>query len=273
MLLQAFLASSAVALSAIIGALFFGDRKELIGVQRYVVPVAVGILLSFVLYELIPETLALSPQYGGLLIAFGFIGFYVLANYLHQRFHAMAADDCDRKTAASLFLIGDATHNLADGVILGSAFLIDPTVGIATAVGLALHEVPQEIIEFGVLVRAGYSRTQAILRNLASASTIVIGTMLTLGVAEVASDYLFVITGIAAGNLLFLAASELLPRIHGNLQNYGSIWHATLAIILGFVAMTVIVNWAHSHAGHGHDHHDHTHEATHDDDHNGHDGH
>lgn len=254
MILEAILAASLIALSSIIGALFFGNSQTLIGLQRFVVPVAVGILLSLVLYELIPETLAAAPEFGGLAVAFGFIIFYVLANFLHQRFHTLAAEDCDRKTAASLLLIGDAIHNLADGVILGTAFLIDPAVGIATTIGLALHEIPQEIIEFGVLVRAGYSRTEAILRNLLSASTIIFGTILTVLVADSAEEYLWIVTGVAAGNLLFLAASELLPRIHGNLKNYGSIWNATLAILIGFLLMTAIISWAHEQIPHDHSH-------------------
>ena len=269
MIFEALIAAVVIALTSILGALFFGNSQQLIGIQRFVVPVAVGILLSLVLYELIPETLAEAPTYGGIIVALGFIAFYVLANYLHQRFHALAGEDCDRKTAASLLLIGDSIHNMADGVILGTAFLIDPAVGVATAVGLALHEIPQEIVEFGVLIRAGYTRSQAIVRNLISASSIVLGTLLTIALAEIAEGYLWIITGIAAGNLLFLAASELLPRIHGNLKNYGSIWNATMAIISGFVLMTGIITWAHEqmphdhgdaeygeHDKHGDDHHD-----------------
>ncbi len=278
MLLQAFLASGAIALAAVVGALFFGNQKKLVGVQRFVVPMTVGVLLAFVLYELLPETLAMSPAYGGIAVAIGFIGFYILSNYLHQRYHDLAEDNCDRKTAASLLLIGDAVHNLADGVILGAAFLIDPTIGIATAIGIALHEIPQEIVEFGVLIRAGYSRGEAILRNLLSASTVVIGTIATILFASQFGEYLWVITGLAAGNLLFVAASELLPKIHGNLKNYGGIWNATLAIIVGFALMVLIIDWAHEQAphdhGHGHDDHEiHDEHEDHEDEHHDEDDH
>ena len=265
MLFEAFLASGAIALTAVVGALFFGNHKGLVGIERFVVPVAVGMLLSFVLYELLPETLAASPAYGGIIVAVGFIGFYILANYLHQRFHALAVEDCDRKTAASLLLIGDAVHNLADGVILGTAFLIDPAVGVATAIGIAIHEIPQEIVEFGVLIRAGYSRMEAMSRNLLSASTVVIGTLGTILFAGHFGEYLWIVTGLAAGNLLFVSASELLPKIHGNLKNYGSIWNAAFAIIIGFVLMTLIIAWAHAQAPHDHGHGTHnTHEEVHD---------
>lgn len=254
MILEALLAASLVALTSVLGALVFGGHQRLVGLERYVIPVAVGMFLSLVLFELIPETLLTAPEWGGVAVAAGFIGFYIFAQFLHQRFHALGVDDCRRKTSASLLLFGDAVHNLADGIILGGAFLIDPAVGVATAIGLAVHEVPQEIIEFGVFIRAGYTRLQAIARNLLSASTIIIGTLLVLVVSEHGADWLWILTGFAAGNLLFLAASDLLPRIHGNLQHYGSIWYAALAIILGFLVMTFTIEIAHGEFGHGHEH-------------------
>ncbi|MCA9355088.1 ZIP family metal transporter [Candidatus Kaiserbacteria bacterium] len=251
MIFESIIASVCVAVVSLVGVFFFGNNKRLIGSQKYVVPLAVGVFLSLVLFELIPETLELSPSFGGIAVAFGFIVFYVLANVLHKRHHDLEEEECDRKGVASLLLIGDAVHNVADGVVLGGAFLIDPSIGVATAIGLALHEIPQEIVEFGVLIRAGYSRTKAALYNLISASSIVLGALLINLLAQHAEEYVWVITGVAAGNLLFLAASDLLPRIHGNLKNYGSIWHSSICIVLGFTIMTTVLTWTHNHFGHG----------------------
>jgi len=259
MVLEPLLAASLITLISLTGVFFFRNSKKLQGTQRFVVPIAVGVFLSLVLFELIPETLELSPEFGGIAVAFGFISFYVLANYLHKKFHCLETEDCDRKGAATLLLIGDGIHNLADGVVLGGAFLIDPAVGVATAIGLALHEIPQEIVEFGVLIRAGYSKRKAMFYNLLSASSIILGTLLIIIISEHAEEYIWIITGIAAGNLLFLAASDLLPRIHGNLKNYGSIWHSTISIVLGFIIMTSLLSWTHEQFGHGHEH-DITHE-------------
>jgi len=254
------LTAAALAAVSLIGAVVFGGHKGLVGIERFVIPVAVGVFLSLVLFELIPETLAAAPTWGGVAVAIGFLSFYVFAQFLHKRFHALDADDCNRKTSAGLLLVGDAFHNLADGIILGGAFLIDPTVGIATAIGLALHEIPQEIVEFGVFIRAGYSRWQAAARNLLSASAVIVGTALTLFVSSEGGEWVWVLTGIAAGALLFLSASDMLPRIHGNLKTYGNIWYATLAIAIGFIGMTLILDWAHSQYGHGHAHEHEAHE-------------
>lgn len=248
-ILEALGAAVLVAMISLIGVFFFGNNKQLIGWQRYIVPMAVGVFLSLVLFELIPETIEMSPDYGGLAVAFGFITFYILASILHGKYHHLEEAECDRRGAAMLLLIGDGVHNFADGIVLGGAFLLSPAVGLATAVGLALHEIPQEIIEFGVLIRAGYSRTKAALLNLLSATTIIFGTLLIILIAHQADQYIWLLTGIAAGNLLFLAASDLLPRIHGNLKNYGSIWRSSFSIILGFIIMTGVLIVTHDKFG------------------------
>lgn len=265
MVFEALLAAVAIALLSLVGVFFFGHDKRLIGAERYVIPIAVGVFLSLVLNELIPETLAAGGHWGGVVVLLGFLGFYVLSQKLHQRYHHLEADDCDRKGAASLLLIGDAVHNFTDGVVLAGAFLVDPVAGVATAVGLAMHEVPQEIVEFGVLLRAGFTRKEAALRNLLSASTIILGAVVTLTLAAGFVGYVWILIGIAAGNLLFLAASDLLPRIHGNLPHYGSVWRSAVSILLGFIVMFMILEWSHEHMGDEHlhdaDHHQELHEG------------
>lgn len=245
MIFEAVGVASLVALASVIGVFVFGHDKRLIGAERYVVPVAVGVFLSLVLNELIPEVMSASPSWGAAVIMIGFLAFYILSHKLHQRYHHLESDDCDRKGAAALILVGDSIHNFADGIVLGGAFLIDPAVGVATAIGLALHEIPQEIVEFGVLVRAGYTRWRAAAANLLSSSTIILGTLLVMLISGQASEYVWVLTALAAGNLLFLAASDLLPRIHGNLGHYGNIWHSTISIAFGFVIMTAMLTWVH----------------------------
>lgn len=244
MLFEAIGVSLVIALTSVVGVAVFGHDKRLIGTERFVVPIAVGVFLSLVLTELIPETVEASPQWGTTIVMIGFLSFYILSHKLHQKYHH-EADDCDRRGAATLILIGDAIHNFADGIVLGGAFLIDPAVGVATAFGLALHEIPQEIVEFGILLRAGYTRLRAILLNLFSASTVVLGTIIVIVLSVHISEYVWILVALAAGNLLFLAASDLLPRIHGNLTQYRSIWYSTFCIMLGFVVMTGVLFWSH----------------------------
>lgn len=254
MIFEALLAAGAVAICSLVGVFFFGGKGRLDGIERYVIPTAVGVFLSLVLFELIPETLHANETWGGIVVALGFILFYVLSYELHRYFHRREDkdQDCARKGAATLLLIGDSVHNVADGVILGSAFLIDPILGTAVAVGLALHEIPQEIVEFGVLIRGGYSRGRAALLNLLSASGIILGTLITILFAAALEEYVWIITGLAAGNLLYIASSDLLPRIHGTLKTYQSFWYTLSALIIGFVLMTGVLTYTHETFGHAH---------------------
>lgn len=247
MIIEALIAAVAISLISLVGVLFFGHDKRLIGIERYAIPAAVGVFLSLALIDLIPETIESAPTLGGVVIGIGFIAFYVLSNYLHKRFHNHEDEDCDKKGAALLVLIGDAIHNLSDGFILGGAFLVNPAAGVGVAIGLALHEVPQEIVEFGVLLRAGYTRTRAALLNLLSASTIILGTFVIIFLAQQAEAYVWVLSAFAAGNLLYLAAGDLLPRIHGDVKQYGSVWRSTIAIVIGFMIMTSVIIIAHEH--------------------------
>jgi zinc and cadmium transporter len=259
MLIDAIIASLLVAAASLIGALFFGNSATVIKSERYLIPLTVGVFLSLVLFELIPETLLTAPELGGIAVMIGFVGFYVLSSVLHKHYHNKDVEDCDKKGAAALVLIGDGIHNLADGFILGGAFLIDPSVGVAVAFGLALHEIPQEIVEFGILMRAGYTKTQAALRNFLSASGIVVGTIIIILIAEHADEYVWILTGFAAGNLLFLAAGDLLPRIHGTVKEHGGIYGSAAAIMIGFAVMSGVIYYTHETFGHGHEEEEHGH--------------
>ena len=132
---EAILAAGGVALCSMAGVLFFGRSGKLEGIERYVIPTAVGVFLSLVLFELIPETLHANEEWGGIAIAVGFIIFYVLSYELHRYFHRREDDkDCARKGAATLLLIGDSVHNIDDGVILVAALLTDPLLGKAVPI-------------------------------------------------------------------------------------------------------------------------------------------
>ena len=82
MFFEAISASLLVALCSLIGALFFGNSRKLEGVEKFVIPVAVGVFLSLVLFELIPETLHTNETWGGIAVAVGFILFYILSYIL-----------------------------------------------------------------------------------------------------------------------------------------------------------------------------------------------
>lgn len=243
----ALIAATSIALLSVVGSIIWGRAAVLARASKVILPIAVGTFLSVVFFELIPEALHEAGTLGSVAIAGGFLFFYLLSHLL-RTYHHHHGEDChdeDTRHGASLMLIGDAIHNFADGIVIGSAFLVNPTVGVVTALGIALHEVPQEIAEYGVLLRAGYSKMQATFSNLLSASTVILGTFLTFFFSLYLESSIGILIGIAAGNLLYIAASDILPALHEEHAGNHSFWKPFLATLLGMILMSSLLIWSH----------------------------
>lgn len=250
-MIEAFIASAFVASLSLLGVFLFGRHGRLQGAHRYVLPVAIGVFLGVVFFELIPETIETSHKLGPVAIVVGFFGFYVLSYFLRafHHHHDDALDGCIGDGARKL-LIGDAIHNITDGVVIATAFLVNPTVGVATTIGIALHEIPQEIAEFGVLMQSGFSTKKAALYNLLSASSIVLGVLFVVFFAKHHLEWLFILTGIAAGNLLYIAIGDLLPELQKSHKEH--FWHTFIAAVLGVVLIGMLISYAHELTGEEH---------------------
>ncbi len=248
MIFEMFLASCSIALLSLIGIVFFGKNTNESRMHHFILPTAVGVFLGIVFFELIPETLEASPEWGPVALAIGFLGFYFLSHILEtfHHHHDEPGDHCV-KNGARMLLIGDAIHNLADGVVIASAFMIDPIVGVFTTIGIALHEIPQEIAEFGVLIRSGYTRTKALTYNFLTALSVVIGTVLTYFFATTFTDYVFILTGIAAGNLLYIATADLIPELRESHRDH--FFKTFCATLIGMIAIASLITYSHERFG------------------------
>lgn len=240
----------AIALLSLLGMFFFGEKGHVDGTHRFIVPFAIGAFLAITFFELIPETLEASGFYGSVAIVGGFLLFYLVSNILHTYHHHHTCegdtDHCSAtRVSALLLLCGDFVHNITDGVVVASAFLINPAVGWVAALGIALHEIPQEIAEFGVLRSAGYSRTKAAVLNFISATGIFLGAVLALLFATHFSSYMWILLGVAAGNLLYVAASDLLPGVHRESHTTGTFVGAFVSTLLGVVVVGALIGYSH----------------------------
>lgn len=246
---EALLAAIAVTLLSLVGVFFFGkEDAHLTGTHRFILPTAVGVFLGVVFFELIPETLEASAEWGPIAIVLGFLGFYFLSHFLETfHHHHFDSHDACASGGARMLLWGDAVHNLADGVVIASAFMVNPMIGVITAIGIALHEIPQEIAEFGVLVQSGCTRSRAVFYNLLSASSVIVGVLLTYLFATTLGEYLFILTGIAAGNLLYIATADFIPELkHSHRDHFGKTFTATL---LGVVVIGILIMLTHEYLG------------------------
>lgn len=114
---------------------------------------------------------------------------------------------------ALLSLSGDAIHNFVDGLVVGAAFVSSLGTGVTTAVAVAVHEIPQEIGDFGILLQSGLSVKQALLANFAVALTCVAGTVVSLSLGQEMGSNVNYALPFAGGVFLYLALSGVVPEM------------------------------------------------------------
>jgi zinc and cadmium transporter len=195
--------------------------------QKLLLPLvafAAGSLIGGAFFHMIPAAVAadLSISEIGLAVVAGFSVFFILEQFLHWHHCQRAQADC-KQPLTYLILIGDGLHNFLGGLAIAGTFLIDPRLGITAWLAAAAHEVPQELGDFGVLVHAGWSRSKALLFNVLSGLTFLLGGLVTYSFAS-QIDIAWLIP-FAAGNFLYIGASDLVPEVSRHAQPVAGLVH------------------------------------------------
>ena len=159
-----------------------------------------------------------------LYILLGILIFFVLEKIIHWRHchthgfdtgkHAHEHDAHHPHSLAPLNLVGDAVHNFLDGLIVAVAYMVSIPAGIATTIAVLLHEVPQEIADFGVLIYAGMKKAKALLFNYISAAFAILGALIAIFIGNATEHFINIILPIGAGGFIYIAGSALIPELH-----------------------------------------------------------
>jgi zinc and cadmium transporter len=188
-------------------------------VRRTLVPCfvsyATGTLLAAALLGMIPAGLSQEEPIAitGTVLA-GIVLFFVLEKLVIWRHCHQGDCPSEHGRAAPLILVGDAFHNFVDGIVIAAGFLTSVPLGIAASVAVVMHEVPQEVGDFAILLEAGYSRRRALMLNTLSAFTTVPGALIAwlwLGEMRGAVSY---ILALSAASFIYIAAADLIPELH-----------------------------------------------------------
>jgi len=150
------------------------------------------------------------------------------AHHGHGHDHGHQHEQARKKASGALVLVGDALHNVLDGVLIAAAFLTDVHLGIVTALAIMAHEVPQEVGNFAVLLHSGVSRRRALLLNLLTSLTAVIGGVIGYFALEKALVALPFAVAVAAASLLYVAVADLIPGLHRKIDPRSSVTQVLL---------------------------------------------
>ncbi len=142
----------------------------------------------------------------------GLILFFLMEHYFYWR-HCHDGF-CDVHAFTYLNLVGDSFHNFIDGMVIAASYVVSLKLGLVTTIAVILHEIPQELGDFGVLIYGGFSKKKALFYNFISALTAVIGALIgysLTGVIPAISNFILPLT---AGGFTYIAMSDLIPEIH-----------------------------------------------------------
>ena len=224
----------------------------------FLVALSIGALLGDAFLHLIPEALEVSHSTTlvSLLILLGIFTFFLIEKFFHWHHGLHGAEDhhkehCDMldngatksssvKPLGNLILISDSIHNFIDGIVIGASYFISIEVGIATTIAVILHEIPQEMGDFGVMIHAGYTRMRALMLNFFSALLAVAGTLIALLIGSASQDLLIWVLPIAAGSFIYIASSDLIPELHNETSIKESIVQI-IAMLIGVTAMYLLL--------------------------------
>ena len=137
-------------------------------------------------------------------------------------------------------IIGDGAHNMFDGLAIGASYIISLPVGIATTLAVILHEIPQEIGDFGILIHGGLSTWRALFFNLVSALFAVIGAVIALSVGPHLKEVLAALLPVTAGGFIYMAGSDLIPSLHDQ-KDFPKAWLQLVFILLGIAIMFLLL--------------------------------
>lgn len=176
-----------------------------------------GTLLATALLHLAPESLEELGSETFFPILFGSIVlFFVLERLVLWHHHHEEDAECGPKPSVILISISDSLHNFIDGVLIAGTFVLDPALGVLTAVAVAAHEIPQEIADFSIMVAGGMRRTTALLVNILSAVLALVGAVVAYFFITTIENIVPYVVGFSAGMFLYIALSDLIPELHSH---------------------------------------------------------
>ena len=240
--------------------------------MSHMVSFAVGALLAVAFLDVLPEALRRSSSNEALLATLlaGLLLFFLLEKAALWRHSHVGADDAGdehghghqhghqshsgdhghqgghdhgRPATAAMVLIGDGFHNFVDGILIAAAFTADVRLGIATAAAVMIHEIPQEVGDFMVLLHSGYDRRWALFWNFVSSLTAVVGGVLGYLLLDVMQQALPYVLALASASFIYVAMADLIPGMQRRWDAKAAVWQ--IFLIAAGIASIAAMHYLH----------------------------
>jgi zinc and cadmium transporter len=210
---------------------------------------AIGALLGAAFLAILPhafEVPGVDAHSVTLTVLCGILVFFLLEKMVIWRHchtedceaHVPDMDKARHAASGKLILIGDGIHNMVDGVLIAAAFLTDMHLGVVTSIAVIAHEIPQELGDFAVLLHSGFSRGKALLYNILTSLTTVIGGVVAYFSLTLANAVVPYVLAIAASSFIYIAVADLIPGLHKRTEFSATVQQVVL-IAFGVTVISV----------------------------------
>lgn len=207
---------------------------------------SVGVLLGVAFLDLLPEAFEKTDDPRALfgVVLAGILAFFLLEKAALWRHDHEHGEHDTQKVSGLLILAGDAFHNFVDGMLIAAAFLADFRLGLATTLAVMVHEIPQEIGDFMVLLHAGYAKRRALLLNLAVSLASVAGALFGYLILDYAQKLVQYALALTAACFIYVAVADLIPHLHRQSHREELLWQIGL-IAVGIGTIGALGEWLH----------------------------
>lgn len=251
MLITIIIAALLISLLSFFGLFFFSKDRYSHKIMDAAIALAAGVLLANVFLHMLPEIMEMlldspyDPHQVSLWILSAIIFLFLTEQYLH--WHHCHRHHCDNehdhtKPAGINILIGDGLHNLVDGMVIAASFAVDTSVGWMATLAIALHEIPQEIGDYSLLLHSGFSKAKALTWNFISGLIAVFGAIITYFYAQLA-EHEIILVALAAGSFLYIAMSDIMPHLQE--QKRVNQFTQIIWFIIGILSIFLVNNFFH----------------------------
>lgn len=233
------------------GFLLLLNRTYALKISHLLSSFAAGALLGSAFFDLIPEAVEhaeefnLNPNSVYIWVLTGIIIFFLLERFIHWFHHSHVHEEHEEKHTVPLIVLGDSIHNFIDGVAIALTFMASIPLGIITTIAVAAHEIPQEIGDFGILLKRGMSRKKIIAINIFSALLALLGAAVGYFIGEKIESVIPIALSLTAGFFLYISVSDLIPEIHHE-NRRGFAFYESVMLILGIVLLYFLISFAHN---------------------------
>ena len=221
MLINIIIAALLISLLSFFGLFFFTKDRYSHRIMDAAIALAAGVLLGNVFLHMLPEIMEMiqdspyNPNEISFWVLAAIIFLFLAEQFLH--WHHCHSHHCEdghnhKDLAGVNILIGDGLHNLVDGMVIAASFAVDNSVGWMATLAIALHEIPQEIGDYSLLLHSGFSKAKALFWNFISGLVALVGAIVTFFYSQIA-EHEIVLIALATGSFLYIAMSDIMPHL------------------------------------------------------------